>query len=145
MTITPSPEQRIAAEIARFVRLSPDNRLAGIDGTPIFDEPLLGYADADDPLFASYKQLIGASHLTPREMLAAAGQACAPDRRLVVLSWILPIAEATRASNRAQTHEPSERWIHTRHHGERFNDVLRAHVVRLAARPGLSGGGARNL
>ena len=130
--------------IASFVRDSPANRLQEIDGGLIFEAPLVAFANGDDPLFQEYKTIIGPFHLTPREalQLAAGG---AQVETVSVVCWAMPIAEATRLSNRMQKHAPSERWAHTRTHGEEFNDALRRHVVAtleaagyLAIAPALS-------
>ena len=64
-------EQTIIEEIRRFAAESPANRFP--DSTErYFDEPLVGFAAADDPLFTDYKRIIGDFHLTPRELVAAA-------------------------------------------------------------------------
>jgi len=57
-------EQRVREEIRRFVQESEENRFPG-RGERYFDEPLVGYAAADDPLFAEYKRTIGPFHQTP--------------------------------------------------------------------------------
>ena len=58
--------------IEGFVASSPLNRLQRIDGSPMFDAPLVGIADGYDPLFEQYKQIIGSFHLTPYEIIQAA-------------------------------------------------------------------------
>lgn len=120
--------------ISAFVRTSPENRLMHVDNTPFFDKPLLGVAHGDDPLFQDYKEIIGAFHLTPREVMAwALEQDPAARNRsldeLRVLCYALPITEETRASNRPREKGPSRRWAHTRNCGEGFNDAVRDFVV----------------
>lgn len=119
--------EAIRGIIRDFVRESPKNRHPdGLD--PYFDEPLVGFAAPDDPLFLSYKEVIGEFHLTPRELFANAF----PEARLVggaVISWVLPITEKTRLTNRLQDALPSTRWAHTRAFGEAFNVELRCHLV----------------
>ncbi|GAB4270077.1 MAG: hypothetical protein Kow0092_24310 [Deferrisomatales bacterium] len=114
----------LVAEIRRIVREHPANRLPGTD-EPIFDDPLVGFAAADDPIFSKYKEIIGPFHWSPQEALGAG----AGGRTRTVISWILPITEATRRENRAETRLPSRRWAHTRWHGEAFNEQLRRGVV----------------
>jgi epoxyqueuosine reductase QueG len=115
-------------EIARFVRESDANRFTS--GQPYFDEPLVGFASAEDPLFEAYKEIIGSFHLTPRELFE---DAFGPGSFAggTVVSWILPITAETRLSNRLEERGPSERWARTRDGGERFNGLLRRHVVDL--------------
>ncbi|MFH1647729.1 MAG: epoxyqueuosine reductase, partial [Chloroflexota bacterium] len=136
----------ITAEVKSFVANSPLNRMPTPEKDIIFDEPLVQFADGDDPLFTEYKAIIATTHLTPREALARAGDK-KPDelpRRISVISWILPITLNTRKSNRTQTRHPSRLWSHTRWFGEKLNEALRAHVMALltargylAAAPGL--------
>jgi ferredoxin len=126
----------LAARIKAFVVGNPQNRLEHIDGSAIFDAPIVGVADGDDPLFSEYKTLIGPFHATPRELLArelagAADHSEGSMNRVAVVSWVLPITEATRESNRGPRSSPSMRWAHTRWHGEKFNEELRRHVEQL--------------
>ena len=127
------PAQFIEQEIKEFVRISPANRLAFLNDYVMWDEPLVRFADSDDPLFTEYKTIIATTHLTPREALAKAYDKRLEElpERLSVVSWILPAVEETRKSNRAETRVPSRLWSHSRWYGEQFNDVLRKHVVEL--------------
>ena len=43
--------QLIESEIKSFVRNSPLNRMPGDESQPIFDEPLVKFADGNDALF----------------------------------------------------------------------------------------------
>jgi len=112
--------------IRRFVEESPDNRFPE-NGQPFFDEPLIGYAAADNPLFNDYKRIIGEFHRTPHEVMETAYGAGA--RAATVISWILPITRPTRESNRRETAYPSPAWARTRNFGEHFNAALRRHVA----------------
>jgi len=121
-------------EIERFVAEDPGNRREG-DGGPYFDAPLLGFASATDPLFQEYQRIIGPFHRTPREWFedtVGAGTFSGG----TVISWVLPIAEGVRESNRPQTRLPSRAWAHTRHFGEAFNDALRRRVVEYLTASG---------
>lgn len=130
------PRSFLQDQIESFVRESPANRLNGIDGGPIFENPLVGFASGDDPLFQQYKSIIGPFHLTPREFIRSAGEQNPTDENtsmdeLTVVCWVLPISRETRLSNRREDSAPSKRWAHTKYHGEKFNDVLRRHMVEI--------------
>jgi len=123
--------ETIAAELDRLVAILPENRHPDL-AEPIFLPPLVGYAAADDPLFAKYREVVGPFHRTPGEWLRAAGHEAATG---TVISWILPIAAPTRVSNRTQGEEPSRAWAITRTCGEACNNRLReALVAWLTAR-----------
>ncbi len=133
-----NPAQFIEQEIKKFVRTSPLNRLPFINDYVIWDQPLVKFADGDDPIFTEYKTIIAPTHLTPREALAQAGSKSPRDMpaRLSVISWILPAVEETRKSNRAETLVPSRLWSHTRWYGGKFCEALQEHVVELLTEMG---------
>jgi epoxyqueuosine reductase len=121
----------IEEKIKDFVRDSSDNRLSFLDNFKMWDEPLIGFADGDDPIFTQYKSIISKDHLTPREALSKSYKISSEElpARLSVISWILPAVELTRKSNRDELRGPSRLWSHTRWYGEIFNDKLRLHLV----------------
>lgn len=124
----------IADEIKLFVRESPLNRLTKIDSSPIWEEPLVGFADGDDPIFDLFKEVVDHFHLTPREVLATHLQSLpetpkADISRVAVISWVLPVARKTKLSNRRMTQGPSQRWNNTRFQGEEVSVALRRHLV----------------
>ena len=129
-----SPARFLEEFIKTLVRSSPLNRLDAFDGTHIFDEPLIGFADGDDPLFEEYKALIADFHLTPREALSqhltdVLGIESPHLPAVSVISYVLPIAKQTKLSNRRQTEGPSLRWNHTRWLGQEFVFELSRQLV----------------
>jgi epoxyqueuosine reductase len=132
MTDTPSTlADALVASVRELAAGAESNRLPTTPDRIIFDEPLVRFAAGDDPLFEQYKTIIGDIHLTPREVLEAAFPGAELPEQVSVVSWILPITQTTRESNRAETKGPSRLWSHTRWFGEMFNDDVRRHVVRL--------------
>jgi epoxyqueuosine reductase QueG len=114
----PTTLDDLRAELAAYVRESPRNRFPD-SADPYFEEPVVGVAAADDPIFHLYKQVVGPFHSHPRELLPSA---------VSVVSWVLPIARPTKRSNRPQDALPSRSWAQTRSFGEPFNDDLRRHL-----------------
>ena len=129
-------EHAVRDEIVRFVDASPENRHREGEER-YFDEPLVGFASATDPLFTEYKRIIGPFHRTPPEWMAMEPDA-QDMRQGTVICWILPVTRGTRASNRREHAWPSREWAHTRNYGEKFNNLLRLHLVAF-----LSGRGHR--
>lgn len=128
--------QLLEKSIKAYVQESPDNYLKDIDGSRIYDEPLVGFADGDDPLFLKYKSkdIIGDFHLTPREALEKHLREELNSEEfkvgdVSVISWILPMAKETRISNRVMTDGPSLRWNHSRWHGATFGKHLTGHII----------------
>ncbi|SNB47098.1 hypothetical protein SAMN06269301_2572 [Geobacter sp. DSM 9736] len=119
-------EAAIRKEIEGFVRDSHENRFLE-DGGPFFAEPLVGFAAADDPLFREYKNIIGAFHQTPQDVMA---KAFGNDvRAQTVIVWVLPVVRTTSESNGREERFPSREWAVTRALGEKFNSALRRHVT----------------
>jgi epoxyqueuosine reductase len=125
----------IVDEIKKFVREDPGNRLERLDGSPIFEEPLIGFVGGSDPIFRQLKEVIGEFHCNPYEIMEKIATErkipVPPEETLGVISYILPISEKTRRENAGMKGKPSERWAHTRLFGEEFNRSLQAHLVSL--------------
>jgi epoxyqueuosine reductase len=128
----------IENKIKEFVLTSPANHISFLNDYLIFDTPLVKFANGDDTIFNDYKTIIAPAHLTPREALAQSFNRNPQDLpvRLSVISWILPIVEETRKSNRNEAQIPSRLWSHTRWYGEKFNDELRRFVVETLTKMG---------
>lgn len=128
-----NPAEFIADEIKQYVSTSPNNTMPSHPGERIWDEPLVGFADGDDPIFQEYKEIIGDFHVTPREALEMHLKKAAygyynPDK-IGVVSWVLPSTEETRRSMREETKVCSLRWNYTRWHGQELNFRLARHMV----------------
>ncbi|UCC17734.1 MAG: hypothetical protein JSU58_04060 [Dehalococcoidales bacterium] len=128
----------LIGEMNEFIRSSFLNRMPDNEDIRIFSKPLVKFADGDDPFFQELKSIISPEHLTPREALALAYDK-KPDElaeKISVISWILPIIETTRRSNRRETTGPSRFWSHTRWFGEKFNNALREYVTDILTEMG---------
>lgn len=130
ITFSRDPERFIERTIAKFVATNPANRRK-VDGGKYWDTPLVGFASGKDPLFKQYKKIIGRFHFTPQEIFELTFGKSKRLKELSVVSWVLPVSEDTRISNRKGTKYPSLLWAHTRHFGEEFNVRLRNYVVSL--------------
>lgn len=131
--------QSIEDEIKAFVRTSPLNSMP-VKGKPIiYDEPLVGFADGNDPLFTEYKTIIASSHLTPREALAMTYHKSPEEMpaNLTVISCILPVTTGIRESNHRHTTVPSRLWASVVYYGEHiFLEALQAHIVKYLTERG---------
>ena len=128
-----APAQLVEAEIRAFVRTSPLNRVPLCKNRFIFEAPLVQFSGGDDPIFVEFKKIIDPTHLTPREALAKT-YSQSPEKvaaKVSVISWILPVARSIKTANRERKLTPSRVWSYTRFYGEKFNDALRAQVVKL--------------
>lgn len=124
------PEETIVREIERFVSDSPDNRNPELDGLSCFSTPLVGFADASDPLFLECKDRIGNFYLTPLDVL----QRSFPEHQgswdgASVVSWILPFSRSIREKNREETYCSSKIWALAKARGEELNVKLREHIA----------------
>jgi epoxyqueuosine reductase len=128
-------EEWVVSEIRRLVLKDEENRMTGVDNSPFFDEPLVGFTSGEDPIFRELKGIIGDFHLTPEEVMTSHCEKIGIDppkaNEIGVISFVLPISEATRRENASMKAGPSERWSHTRLFGERFNKSLQRHLVSL--------------
>jgi epoxyqueuosine reductase len=115
--------------ITDFVAQSPGNDLGLPSPEPAWDQPLVGFAAGDDPLWQECKDHIGDFFWTPQEAFNLTyPQAPAEPEELGVVAWVLPQTAATCQENAAQDVYPSPRWAGARKSGEEFNLTLRKTV-----------------
>lgn len=93
-----------------------------------FDEPIVQFAAADDPLFAQYKEIIGSYHLTPREITELT---FGPDSYHggTVISVVLPINDRIRKGNAQQKEWPAKEWALLRTYQGEFFKKLTDYIV----------------
>ena len=98
-------------------RKAPDNRLPGDEPRAIYDEPLIGFAAADDTLFEEYKkpEVIGPWHMSPEEWLP--GSKC-------VVSLFFPFSEAVRKAHRESRGSIAFEWLWARVEGQALLDSM---------------------
>ena len=131
------PESFVKETIHTFVSEHPENGRARLNGVPYFENPLVGIADASDPLFLTFKDIIGDFHLTPLEVLEKSfPEHTGSWEGASVISWILPIARSTRERNRQETRCSSDVWLLTKTYGEEFNIKLGEHLASLITEQG---------
>ena len=127
----------ISSLIVGRVANSPSNSIRNAENEKAWDEPLVGFARGDDPVFQSFKEHVGPFHWTPLEVfgLEFPGAAAKPEE-LAVISWVLPHTESIKADLRKQTANPSEKWIRARIYGEEFNEELRRFAAETLTKAG---------
>ena len=127
----------VAQVIKDFMERSPYNTLQNTPNEKAFDTPLVGFSRGDDPIYQTYKEVVGPFHWTPAEIFTRTfdGTTVKP-QELTVISWILPQTHATKADNRKQSTFPAERWARARIYGERLNVELRKHVTAILKKNG---------
>ncbi|MGE5626754.1 MAG: epoxyqueuosine reductase [Solirubrobacterales bacterium] len=107
----------------------------------IFDEPIIGFVNGNDPIFQDYKKVIGPQHFTTEEIMRwqANNNNVEPPKaeELTVISFILPISEKTIKANADKTDWLSERWAQTRKSGEIFTQVFVREIVSLLMEKGV--------
>ncbi len=122
--------ESFVTKITNFVETSPLNKVDEIGLKKIYDQPLVGIADANDAMFVQLKSLdvIGPNHYLPTEWLTGAK---------TVISYFLPLSEEVRGAN-SKNGLPAIEWVHGQTQGETLNDELRAFIVDLLRKNGAS-------
>lgn len=69
-------------------------------GGRIFDDPLIGVASGDDPIFPRYKEIITPEYLTPLELWVACDQEKIPTSNLRVVSIVFPYVDKIRKESK---------------------------------------------
>ena len=99
-----------------FCLNSPMNKVEELDHLQIFAKPLIGIADAHDPLFDSLKgeDVVGPRHMSPHQWFAGSKS---------VITYFLPFTKKVRQANRCMG-LPAQEWLFGRIEGELFNKAL---------------------
>lgn len=127
----------IEKEIKGFVQRSPFNTLQNKTDDKAFDTPLVGFSKGEDPIYETFKEVVGPFHWTPAEIFRQTFEGISiKPHGLTVISWILPQTKTTKADNRKEATYPAERWARARIYGEAFNVELRKHVVAVLKKRG---------
>ena len=92
-------------------------------GIRMYDEPLVGFGSAMDPLFDDFKrhEVIGPWHMSPKEWLTEAQ---------TVLSFFFPTSGEVRRSNRKAEQVASDLWAYARIEGQEY---IRSFMDAVAA------------
>jgi epoxyqueuosine reductase QueG len=118
--------------ITDFIERSPLNTLQNQTNDKAFDTPLVGFSRGDDPIYDTYKEVVGPFHWTPLEIFSRTFRHLSVKAEdLTVISWILPQTKATKADNRKESIYPAERWARARIYEEEVNVKLRQHVTAI--------------
>ena len=110
--------------LAQFAQCPGNNvTLPGGEELTIYEEPLIGFASAEDELFERYKdpKVIGPLFMGPKEWL--------PEARTVG-SLFFPFTETVRQSNREDRTDPSVPWLYGRIEGQQFINEYMEQVKR---------------
>lgn len=128
---------RLENEIKQYCRTADENSMDRKSGERLWDEPMVGYAGGGDPIFGQFKKDIGSFYWTPLDIFKKTfPKVNVSSEDITVISWILPQTEQTKADHRKETEYPSKRWAVSRLFGEKFNERLRGHVVRVLQQSG---------
>lgn len=138
--------KELVDKIVDFVANSRDNHISDEDaiypelaGMKIYEEPVVGFAHADDELFTDEfkkKGVIHPEYQTPPEWLPGAR---------TVISFFLPFTKEVKESNRNKTDEPYEpgipqrcsaEWLHARIEGQIFLNKITDYIQAVLENEG---------
>jgi len=113
--------EEVMSTIESFVDKAEGNSIPECGGMRIYDSPLVGFASAQDPLYADLKrdEVIGPHHRIPQDWVEGAR---------TVIAYFLPFTRKVVKSNYTVGMSSIE-WYLARHHGELFNEALRDHLA----------------
>lgn len=99
-------------------------------GLRMYDPPVWGYGDANDPMFEELKkkEAVGEQFLLPDAWL--------PDAKSVI-SFFIPFTDEVKKSNWTDAAEPSAQWLHARIEGQRFVIAVCNEIQRILKEEGI--------
>lgn len=125
--------QWVKETIVEFIAIARKNHLSDFRGLEIYDSPMIGIVDGDDPLFERFKEVVSEHHLVPRQALARSFSDEPAPRSVSVISWALPFKKEIRESNRSGEW-PSRLYSVARNNGGALNFLLRRNLVNVLRR-----------
>ena len=102
-------------------------RAGAPENADLFREPLVGFAAADDPLFARLPEVVGRHHILPRDLLPSAK---------TVMAFFAPFTKPIVDANR-RTGECAPEWQTAYLRTNRFLNALSEELVRFLAEKGI--------
>jgi hypothetical protein len=133
-----NPNLYIENVIKEYLAHSPINQLVEFDNDPVWGEPIVAFADGDDPLFQTLKKTIGDFHMTPREALEKYTHeykgwflGLKKEYPVSVISYVLPIPQASRDVERNSPFGGTRRFNQNRWLGETVWRNLEHYVASL--------------
>ena len=106
-------------------------RATGADS--FFEPPFMKVASAHDPLWETFRSVIGPFHWTPQEALA---QECPGAAAASVVVFVMPIGKAARMDNRRVTGRPATSWARGRGFGSEVANLMSTQLCLLLADAG---------
>jgi epoxyqueuosine reductase len=105
-------------------------------GGKIFAPPLIGVAQAGDPIFQKFKETLGPEHLTPLEMWLACGQDYNSVSNLSTISIIFPFDKKIRDEginpiDSRRMRKPAEIYTIARNFGNEFKWVCILKTIKM--------------
>jgi epoxyqueuosine reductase QueG len=115
--------------MSELIRTDPRNALPEGENIPIFQEPVIGVAAANDPMFESLRQpeAVGPNHANPDFWLPEAKS---------VISFFLPFSRALKKTYDRKSSLPSLEWVSGRVNGEVFLNAARRALARYLEKQG---------
>ncbi len=118
-------QEKLVARLQEILNTS-DNKTES--GMKMYDEPILGFADASDEIFNLFKEkAVGSHYVLPNEWLESAK---------TVVSVFLPFSEELRNSNKLDPEMPSEEWLYGRIEGQKLVNKICTELSEVVAECG---------
>ena len=131
------PVSWIEKILSGLILRAQENLLADFHNFAIYDTPLIGIADGDDPLFHTFKKAVSPDHLLPREVMEAYADEKTDLSRISIISWALPFSDPVRRSNRGAGW-PSRLYSAARNNGGALNYLAGLRFMKLLKNRGVA-------
>lgn len=117
----------LRSEIRAFI----EARTAQANQRDFYRKPLTAFSSAADPLYATFKDLLGPHHLLPRDML--------PDV-ITLVSFFLPFSRRVIEANRKEPVAPAREWVDAYLHANALLDAISRELVAMLRAQGINAG-----
>ena len=114
-------KEKIALEIRNFIIRNSHPTILS-DMSTIWDDPLVGFADASHPYILALKEIISPAHTMPTDVLSDAS---------IVLAYYVPFTRALAKTNRNSQRLASPEWASAYEQTNAMFDNLNKHLIEF--------------
>ncbi len=117
----------LSGEIVEFIT----RKVAGANQEDYYRQPLVGFSSAADPLYSTFKDVIGPHHWRPEDVL--------PEVKTLV-SFFLPFSKKVVEANRRDPVVPAREWVDSYLHANNLIDEIAGDLVAMMEARGVKAG-----
>jgi Uncharacterized Fe-S protein len=113
------------------IRALVEAKVERANGRDFYRKPLVGFSSAADPLYATFKEVVGPHHLLPEEVLPGVA---------TLVSFFVPFSRMVVDANRRERDVPAREWVDSYAHANDLIDEIGGEMAAMLEAGGVRAG-----